>query len=212
MNIFRKRYLIPLFIILLLLIRFVAEIDYDRAPHDRFRVTRIIDGDTVELIGGDRLRLLGIDCPERGEPFYDSAAAYLAQLALNKISQIGFSHRRRDGYGRLLGYMTVDSFFLNEMMVRSGLAHVYLFEDNLNDRDKIERLLAAQNDAIDNGRGIWSVERQPEPYYIARKNGLRFHRPGCASVKELLPGEYIKFDSRLDAFRKGLSPCRNCRP
>jgi len=211
-DIFRKRYLIPLFIILLLSIRFVAEIGIDRTPHDRFRVTRIIDGDTVELIGGDRLRLLGIDCPERGEPFYDSARAYLAQLALNKISQIGFSHRRRDGYGRLLGYMTVDSFFLNELMVRNGLAHVYLFEDNLSDRDNIERLLAAQNDAIDHGRGIWSVERQPESYYVAKKGGLRFHRPGCASVKDLLPGEYVKFDSRLEAFRKGLSPCRNCRP
>ena len=212
MDIFRKRYLIPLFIILLLSIRFVAEIGIDRTPHDRFRVTRIIDGDTVELIGGDRLRLLGIDCPERGEPFYDSARAYLAQLALNKISQIGFSHRRRDGYGRLLGYMTVDSFFLNELMVRNGLAHVYLFEDNLSDRDNIERLLAAQNDAIDHGRGIWSVERQPESYYVAKKGSLRFHRPGCASVKDLLPGEYVKFDSRLEAFRKGLSPCRNCRP
>jgi micrococcal nuclease len=211
-KIFRKLWLVPLLIVLLLLIRFVAEIGHDRAPHDRFKVIRIIDGDTVELLGGDRLRLLGIDCPERGEPFYDSATNYLTRLALDKITQVGFSHRRRDGYGRLLAYMTIDSQFVNAMMVRSGLAYVYLFDDNLADRENIERLLAAQNDAINHGRGIWSVERRPESYYVAKKGSLRFHRPGCSSVKNLSPGEYTKFDSRLEAFRKGLSPCRNCRP
>ncbi len=212
MNIFRKRYLIPLFVVLLLLIRFVAEIGTDRSPQDRYRVISIIDGDTVELTGGDRLRLLGIDCPERGEPFYDSARAYLAQLALNKISQIGFSHRRRDGYGRLLGYLMVDSLFINELIIRNGLANVYLFKDNLSDRKHIEKLLEAQNDAIEHGRGIWSLERHGEPFYLAIKNSLRFHRPGCNSVKNPVPGKHIRYDSRQDAFRKGLSPCRNCRP
>jgi len=212
MNIFRKRYLIPLFIILLLLIRFVAEIGFDRAPRERFRVVSIIDGDTVELTGGDRLRLLAIDCPEKGEPFYDSANAYLTQLTLGKVSQVDFSHRRRDGYGRLLGYMYIDSLFINDLIIRNGLANVYLFKDNLSDREKIEKLLEAQNEAIENNRGIWSIKRHPEPYYLAKKNSLRFHRPGCNSVKDLLPGEYIRFDSRLDAFREGLSPCRNCQP
>jgi micrococcal nuclease len=212
MNFFRKRYLIPLFVVLLLLIRFVAEIGIDRAPHDRFKVINIIDGDTVELLGGDRLRLLGIDCPERGEPFYDSARAYLAQKSLDKVSTIDFSNRRRDRYGRLLGYLTIDSLFINELIIRNGLAYVYLFEDNLSDRKHIEKLLEAQNDAIDNKRGIWSQERHDEPFYLAKKNGLRFNRPGCNSVKNDTPGKHIKYISRLDAFRNGLSPCRNCRP
>ena len=212
MKFFKKLYLVPIFIILFLLIRFVGEIGQDRGPHDRFKIIRIIDGDTVELLGGDRLRLLGIDCPERGESYYDSSTAYLSQLALDKVVQVKFSHRRRDRYGRILGYLSVDSQFINEMIVRNGLACVYLFDDNLADREYIDRLLAAQNYAIDNGLGIWSIEHIDEPYYVAKKGGLRFHRPGCSSVKKLKPGQYIKFDSRLEAFRKGLSPCPNCRP
>lgn len=212
MNIFRKRYLIPLFVVLILLFRLVTEIGPERSPLDRYRVIKIIDGDTVELTGGDRLRLLGIDSPEQGEPFYDSAAAFLAQMTLSKISDIEYSSRRRDGYGRMLGYMNIDSQFINELLVRNGLAYVYLFDDNLADRDQIERLIEAQNDAINKGVGIWSLERHYEPYYMAAKNGLRFHRPNCASVSRLEPGQYIQFDTRLDAFRQGLSPCRNCRP
>jgi micrococcal nuclease len=211
-KIFRKLWLVPILVVLLLLIRFVGEIGHDRAPDDRFKIIGVIDGDTVELLGRDRLRLLGIDCPERGQPFYDSATAYLTHLALDKIARVEFSHRRRDKYDRLLAYITIDSQFVNAMMVRNGLAYVYLFDDNLADRKHIEQLLAAQNDAIDHGCGIWSIKHEKEPYYVAKKGGLRFHRPGCNSVKNLGPGEFIKFDTRLDAFRKGLSPCRNCRP
>ncbi|MCX6826049.1 MAG: hypothetical protein NTV06_02090, partial [candidate division Zixibacteria bacterium] len=88
MRIPKKRYLIPTFVVLLLLIRFVSEIGYDKSPRDRFKVVRIIDGDTIELTGGDRLRLLGIDCPEKGEPFHDSAQAFLRNLILSKNPDI----------------------------------------------------------------------------------------------------------------------------
>lgn len=46
---------------IILLGRFVEEVSFDLAPESRFDVTKVIDGDTVELSGGDRLRLLFID-------------------------------------------------------------------------------------------------------------------------------------------------------
>jgi micrococcal nuclease len=206
------RYLIPLYVIILLLLRFVAEIGDDRSPGDRFRVLKIIDGDTVELAGGDRLRLIGIDCPEQGEPFYDSACIFLSKAALGKIVDAAFAGRRRDGYGRLLAYMYIDSLFINRDIIRNGYGYVYLFEDNLSDRERIGQLLTAQEEAITDGRGIWSVSHHPEPFYLVKKGSFRFHRPGCKAVRDLLPTEYIRFDSRLEAFRTGYSPCRNCRP
>ena len=211
---FSKRQIWPvmLFVVFLLLVRFVSEIGLDTAPADRFKVIDIIDGDTVELKGGDRLRLAGIDCPERDEPYYEQAKDCLAELAKGRSVDIVFPERRRDGHGRLLGYVYVDSLFVNAEMVRMGLGYVYLFRDNLADEARVTDLLASQNEAIETGRGLWSLKRHEEPYYLARKGALRFHRPTCRSVRNLSDDELIRFDSRLDAFRQGYSPCRNCRP
>jgi micrococcal nuclease len=212
MKIPQKRYLILVFILLLLLIRFVDEIDNDTFPADRFTVTAVLDGDTVEITGGDKIRLLSIDCPERGDLYYDSATAYLAGLIMGKTIEVDYSHRRRDGYGRILGYIYLDSVFVNAAILEQGLGHIYLFDDNIGDKDKIELLLDAQNRAMTSGRGVWSMPRQPEPYYLAKKGSFRFHRPHCASVKNADWNELIRFDSREQAFRDGYSPCRNCRP
>nr|MBN2276844.1 thermonuclease family protein [candidate division Zixibacteria bacterium] len=204
--------LVLIFILFLILIRFVVEIGQDKAPDNRFRVTGIIDGDTVELPGGDRLRLIGIDCPERGDPFYDSASAFMSGLLLDQIPEVVYSSRRRDGYGRQLGYLYLDTLFVNAAVLRQGLACVYLFDDNLADRGRIGELLAAQNVAIDQRRGIWSLPHHEEPYYVAKKGSLRFHRPTCRSVRDLDPGQQLRFETRLEALRQGYSPCRNCRP
>jgi micrococcal nuclease len=212
MNIFRTRYLVPFFVLLLILFRFVGQIGHDRAPEDRFTVIRVIDGDTVELLGGDKLRLLGIDCPERGDPYYDSARVFLTSVILNKTPGVVFSGRRRDGYGRLLAYLYLDTLFLNREIVRNGLAYVYLFEDNMADSDQVEQLISAQEEAIDRGCGLWSIERSEEPYYVVRKGFLRVHRPGCPSLAGHDSSEFIKYYSRREAFKTGYSPCRICRP
>jgi len=207
-----KKYLVPVFIILLLLFRFVTELGEKGAPSERFKVIKIIDGDTVELLGGDRLRLLAIDSPEKGDLFYDSAALVLSDLILNKTLRVEFSSRKRDGYGRLLGYIYVDTVFVNKAMIEAGMAHLYLFEDNLKDSFILNDLTATQKAAIEAGVGIWSRTVSEEPYYLARGGSHRFHRPSCASVVNEPATELIRFSSRKDAFLLGYPPCRNCRP
>ena len=212
MTIPKKRYLIPIFILFALLIRYVPEIGRDKSPADRFLVTGIIDGDTIELSGGDRLRLLGIDSPERGDQLYDSAKTFLASLISGKTVMVTYSERRRDGYGRILGYLFIDTVCINEAVLRSGMANIYLFGNNLGDHVRIERLLNAQREAIAGKRGIWSRTVSEEAFYLALKGKLRFHRPGCRSVRNKPESDIIRFSSRLDAFNEGYSPCRNCRP
>lgn len=212
MKIPKKRYLILAFIVLLLLVRFVGRIDHDTFPADRFTVTAVLDGDTIEITGGDKIRLLSIDCPEQGDRYYDSATAYLSRLVMGKTIGVEYSHRRRDGYGRILGYIYLDSLFVNAAILEQGLGHIYLFEDNLADKDKIELLLKAQSIAMTESRGVWSIPHQPEQYYLAKKGSFRFHRPHCETVKNADWNELIRFDSREQAFRDGYSPCRNCRP
>jgi len=212
MKIPKKRYLIPFFILFIVLVRYLVEIDLDKPLDDRYLVTNIIDGDTVELVGNDKLRLLGIDSPERGDRLYDSATAVLASFVSNKTVTISYSKRRRDGYGRILGYLFVDSICVNEAMLTAGMANVYLFEDNLGDSIRIRGLLNAQKEAINNKRGIWSKPVAEEKYYLAIKSKLRFHRPSCRSVINRPESDIVRFYSRFEAFDNGLSPCRNCRP
>lgn len=201
-----------LFIIFLITIRFVEDIGYDRKPDDRFIISKIIDGDTVELMGGDKLRLLSIDTPEKGSLFHDDAKNFLSNLTIGKTAKIEFARTRRDRYGRLLGYLYIDSIFINKSILDNGLGYLYLFKDNELNTKEIKQLLSAQQKAIDKKLGIWSIEKKPEDYYINIEGSLRLHRPGCRSLQRLKEGHYHTIKNRLEGFKQGLSPCRNCQP
>src|SRR5688572_21511890 len=51
---------------------------------ERARVARVVDGDSVRLAGGEDLRLIGIDCPERDEPFHDEATRLAREMLEGK--------------------------------------------------------------------------------------------------------------------------------
>jgi micrococcal nuclease len=193
--------------------RFVEHIGPERAPGDRFVVKRVIDGDTVELQGGDRLRLLGIDTPEMGERFHDEAMNLLKRLALGKNARIEYARERRDRYGRLLGFLYIDdTLFVNRLIVDSGMAYIYLFRNNELEMTQFKQLLDAQRDAMSRHTALWSIGHRPEAYYVSPDNSFRLHRPSCPSVQHLKPGHYRTFQTREEGLSEGLSPCRNCKP
>lgn len=198
---------------LILTVRLVEDIGVDRQPGERFLIVRVIDGDTVELAGGDRLRLLGIDTPEKGESYYQEATDLLRRLALHKSARIEYAGVRRDRYGRLLGFLYVeDSIFVNQHIIDSGLGYLYLFDDQEKGLPQIERMLISQRLAVSSHKGIWGMERKQEDYYLATKNSYRFHRPGCRSISGSKPNNLRRFESKEEALYLGLSPCRNCHP
>ncbi len=198
--------------LLILVFRLVEDIGPEKGPDDRFVVVRVLDGDTMEFRGGDKVRLLGIDTPEKGEPLHDEARALLSRLALNQTTSLEYSRQRRDRYGRLLGYVFVDSVFVNKTIVDSGYAYVYLFEDNELSSEPVRKLLDAQRSAIERHAGLWSLPRTPEDRYINSQGSFRLHRPGCRSLGDLKPGKYQEFATREQGLSQGLSPCRNCKP
>jgi len=204
--------IIAVLVILILTVRLVEEIGPERSPSDRFVVSKVIDGDTVELLGGDRLRLLSIDTPERDDPLYDEARELLTGLVLGKTADIRFANRRRDRYGRLLGYLYVDSLFVNQIILENGLGYLYLFKDTDLNREETSQLLAAQRRAIDRKVGLWALPREAEEYYLALPNSFRMHRPGCASLKASDKSRCRRFSTRDEGMYEGLSPCRNCCP
>jgi endonuclease YncB( thermonuclease family) len=90
---------------------------------DTVLVTQVIDGDTIDVADGSRVRLIGIDTPERGQCGYQQATAQLERLVLGK--QVALVVGARDGtdrYGRLLRYVDVDGLDANLEMILGGHA------------------------------------------------------------------------------------------
>ena len=212
----KRRWFSIIFVIvvalLVLVLRLVEEIGPEKGPDDRFVVKRVFDGDTMELQGGDRLRLLAIDTPEKSEPLCDEATEFLTRKALGQVAEVRYANQRRDRYGRLLGYLYIDTLFVNKVIIDSGYGCLYLFDDNDPNSDQVRTMLDAQRSAIERRVGIWALPHEPEERYINTEGSFRLHRPGCRSLAELRPGHYQEFRTREEGLATGLSPCRNCKP
>lgn len=112
-------------------------------------VTKVIDGDTVTVQGGRRVRLLGIDTPEFGEPCYAEAKQRLQDLVLNKTVRIVPDAANTDKYGRLLRFLFLNSQNINLTLVQEGLTVAYFFDDRLYKQE----IQAAEAEAIKNHVG-----------------------------------------------------------
>ncbi|MBI4225857.1 thermonuclease family protein [Candidatus Roizmanbacteria bacterium] len=123
---------------------------------EKLIVSRVVDGDTVQLKNGKEVRLYGISTPEKKESYYSEAKQFTESLVLNKeITLVQEEKYKQDKFGRLLGYVFVDGVNLNIELVRNGLAKVVLYEK----RAKIkyqDELLAAENNAKSQQLAIWS--------------------------------------------------------
>jgi endonuclease YncB( thermonuclease family) len=87
------------------------------------QVTRVVDGDTLDVSDGSRVRLIGIDTPERYECGYAQATAHLERLVLGHEAVLVKGARDDvDRYGRLLAYVEVDGVDANLEMILSGYA------------------------------------------------------------------------------------------
>ncbi|HWM73994.1 MAG TPA: thermonuclease family protein [Nocardioides sp.] len=94
-------------------------------PEDQPRtyvVSRIVDGDTLELGNGETVRLVGIDAPETGACGHERAADDLARLVLDKAVLLGESDEDRDRYGRLLRYIDIGSQDAGLRLIKNGVA------------------------------------------------------------------------------------------
>ena len=76
-------------------------------------VVKVIDGDTVILSTGEKVRYIGINAPEMGEPFYMEAKRENRKLVLGKEVELEFDREERDQYKRLLAYIFVGDTFVN---------------------------------------------------------------------------------------------------
>ncbi|MGB7293774.1 MAG: thermonuclease family protein [Thermodesulfobacteriota bacterium] len=155
-RIIKGPYSIVILLLLILTFLFISDLSGD----DVYRVKSVLDGDTIVLedMASTNVRYLGIDSPEvksldgPGDPLSDEARRINRNLVDGKKIRLEFDRERFDLYGRTLAYVFVDDIFVNEQILRSGLAKALLIKPN--DR-YAERLLRAEKVAKDLRRGIW---------------------------------------------------------
>ena len=117
---------------------------------DILRVTSIVDGDTFNSTAG-KIRLFGIDTPERGQPCFSEAKNRIAELAGSTI-RVEEGPGRVDGYGRLLFYAyTAQGESIDEILVMEGLARAWT-----RDGQHVNILKMAEAKARENSDGcLW---------------------------------------------------------
>lgn len=153
-------------ILLILLLVFIS----CRPPADgetlSGKVVSVADGDTFTMLvnGTDqvKVRLLGIDAPERGQDYGTKARQHLNDLCYGKTVTV--RKDSEDQYGRVLGILYVGDMNVNEEMVRSGLAWYYRHFVTDHRLDSLEQLARSER------LNIWSMKNPVPPYEFRKKN------------------------------------------
>jgi micrococcal nuclease len=137
-------------------------------------VSRVVDGDTLKLSDGERVRLIGIDTPEvhysdkllrdANSSGKDAAAIqamgqkasdFTKSLVAGKKVRLEFDVKRRDRYGRLLAYVYLeDGTFVNAKIIEEGYAQVMTIPPNVKYSDLFLKL---QREAREKGKGLWKI-------------------------------------------------------
>ncbi len=155
--------------------------DADRYQGRKFRVTRVVDGDTLHLAVPDqgrdttKVRLLGIDAPEMGSGrndrmyFAEEATAFASRSALDKEVGVYLDERAgsRDRYDRLLAYIELpDGKFLNEELLSEG----YVYADQRFRHSYYQKYLQLEAAARSGKRGLWkSVKPEQMPPWLQKR-------------------------------------------
>jgi endonuclease YncB( thermonuclease family) len=119
----------PVFLILstVLIASCTSSNDSDLNKDQSSTVSRIIDGDTIEVTDGsgrkEKVRLIGIDTPERGKCGYDESGDRLSELILNaEVQLVTGGTDDRDRNGRLLRYVDIGGVDAGRILIEEGFA------------------------------------------------------------------------------------------
>jgi micrococcal nuclease len=170
----RRRWFAVLLLVIAALVTVrIWQLYRQRAPEKldagEYGVARVIDGDTLELANGARVRLIGIDAPEtqasrrsdgKDQPLAREARQFAEQAVEGRDVRLQLDKERIDKYGRFLAYVwyvdrgSGDELMLNEELIRAGLARA-LLRYSYSERMK-RRFRAAEQEAREAGSGIWA--------------------------------------------------------
>jgi len=139
-----------------------ADLQADPGAEDMVsgRVVGVVDGDTIDILTTDkqnlRIRLWGIDAPEKSQPFGQAAKHQLSRLAYNCTATVEVVDT--DRYGRTVGLVHACGSDLNEAMIRTGHAWVYR---KYVEPKRASRWIELEQHAKESQKGLWGDSEPP---------------------------------------------------
>jgi endonuclease YncB( thermonuclease family) len=206
--------------LLFLLATFIAQAT---ALHGK--VVHIADGDTLTILTESKeqvkIRLAGIDTPEKAQPFGNKAKQALAALTFQQQALVEVE--TKDRYGRTVGKVIVNGTDVNAELVRQGMAWVY--RKYTNDH----KLYALEAEAKQAKRGLWATDKPIEPWLwrkgkrtvdhestmvkgtiIGNKNSHIYHLSNCQSYYAVSEDNRVLFSNEALAKANGYRKAGNC--
>ena len=176
----------------------------------------VVDGDTLILVDGQKVRYIGINAPElahddhSAEPYGEASKRFNALLVNRKKVRLEFDKERFDRYKRLLAYVFLkNDNFVNAEILSNGFAYLLRHRPNLK-YDSM--LLQSQRHAMSAKVGIWQYWQENKNKVIGNKNSYRFHLPACPYGKRIKHRNRIVFHKKWDAYWEGYAPAKRCQP
>ena len=136
------------------------------------KVIRVSDGDSITVLDSGnqqhKIRLMGIDAPEKGQPFGTKSRESLSSMVAGR--QVTVAWQKKDRYGRVLGVVFADSRDVGLIQIERGFAwHYKAYQRDQSAKDA--RGYAEAEDAARTARrGLWA-DRSPVPPWEYRKAG-----------------------------------------
>jgi micrococcal nuclease len=217
-----KSLLIPILLIFLIL---SGEVSADING----KVVSVADGDTITVLQGKkqyRIRLYGIDCPEKRQAFGNKARKYTSDVVFGK--SVSVVEKDKDRYGRTVGIVYQGSECLNESLIRTGYAWVY--QQYCKKCDAWNRL---ERSARKSRVGLWQDKSPVSPWafrkgkragkkkhsgksvmagivYHGNVKSKVFHKAGCKYFD--CSNCMAVFQNRVEAVGAGFRSCKICKP
>jgi micrococcal nuclease len=188
-------------------------------------VTRVIDGDTIEVnIKGVqyKLRYIGIDAPEpdaidtNTRNIAMKAADKNRELVGNRTVEIEKDISETDRYGRLLRYVYVAGLMVNAELVKSGYAQAVSYPPDIKYQSLFSSIQAgakASRVGLWGSSGYYSAPIPTEKgIYVGSKKSNKYHFPSCVWAHQIAAENEIWFSSSEEAKSGGYIPCKVCSP
>lgn len=181
--------------------------------------TKVVDGDTIYLDNGEKVRFVGVNTPERGVEGYIASKNFVQKLCLNK--EVGLDiddSKHNDRYGRTLAVVIVDGKNVNEMLLKEGLAEIMymppseFYPYNWADSDTHVADTHTSSSTSSSSSDTSSSSSSSSGSYVANANTGKFHISSCSSVSKMSEGNKVFLSSRDEAINQGYVPCKRCNP
>ncbi|RAP48302.1 MAG: hypothetical protein BZ135_00855 [Methanosphaera sp. rholeuAM6] len=185
--------------------------------------TTVVDGDTIYLSSGEKIRFVGVNTPEKGVTGYHASKKFVKKLCLNKEVGINVDDRKyTDKYGRTLAVVIVDGKNLNEMLLKEGLAEVmyippsefspYKWASTTTQNSNHVATTSTDSNAKSVSTSDKTVSGTSSSGYIGNAKSHKLHVPGCEAVDKMSEKNKVFFSSKQEAYNQGYVGCKMCNP